>query len=63
MDEPAWVTVQPSICFFQTSAASFDKKIIYERQKRYVNDAVDQVVAPAEMVDARRCCLDDEVVA
>lgn len=63
VDEPPWVAVEPSICFFQTTAASFDEEVIDERQKRYVDDAVDQVVAPAEMVDARRSCLDDKVVA
>ena len=63
VDEPAGVTVEPSICFFQTTTASFNEEVVDERQKRYVDDAVDQVVAPAEMVDARRSCLDDKVVA
>ena len=63
MNKPAGILVEPSICFFQTTAASFDEEVIDERQKRYVDDAVDQVVAPAEMVDARRSCLDDKVVA
>jgi hypothetical protein len=63
VDEPAWVAVEPSICFFQTAAASFDKEIIDERQQRHIDNAVDQVVAPSEMVDAGRSGLDNEVVA
>lgn len=63
VDEPAWITMEPSICFFQTTTASFHKEVVDERQKRHVDDAVDEVVAPSEMVDARRSCLDDEVVA
>lgn len=63
VDEPAGVTVEPSICFFQTTTASFNEEVVDERQKRYVDDAVDQVVAPAEMVNAGRSCLDDEIIA
>jgi hypothetical protein len=61
--EPAWIAVEPSICFFQTTTAGFNEEVIDERQKRYVDDAIDQVVAPSEMVDAWRSRLDDEVVA
>ena len=39
--EPAGVFVEPSIRFFQTSAASFDEEVVYERQQRYVDDAID----------------------
>lgn len=63
VDKPARVAVEPSICFFQTSAAGFDEEVVYERQQRQVDDAVDQIVAPLEMVDAGRSRLDDEVVA
>lgn len=31
VDEPAGVAVEPSICFFQTSSASFDEKVVDER--------------------------------
>jgi hypothetical protein len=63
VDKPARVAVEPSIRFFQTSASGFDEEVVYERQQRQVDDAVDQIVAPLEMVDAGRSCLDDEVVA
>jgi hypothetical protein len=61
--EPAGVAVEPSICFFQTSASGLDEEVVYERQQRHVDDAVDEVVAPSEVMDARRSCLNDEVVA
>ena len=63
MDEPARVAVEPSICFFQTPTASFDEEVVYERQQRYIDDAVDEVIAPAEMLYAGRSRLNDEVVA
>ena len=61
--EPAGVAVEPSICFFQTSASGLDEEVVYERQQRHVDDAVDEVVAPSEVMDAGRSCLNDEVVA
>lgn len=63
MYEPAGVAVEPSICFFQTSASGLDEEVVYERQQRHVDDAVDEVVAPSEVMDAGRSCLNDEVVA
>lgn len=33
VDEPAWVAVEPSICFFQTATTSFDEEVIDKRQQ------------------------------
>lgn len=63
MYEPARVAVEPSICFLQTAASGFDDEVVYEWQQRDVDDAVDQIVAPSEVVDARRSRLDNEIVA
>jgi hypothetical protein len=61
--EPAGIAVEPAVCFFETAAAGFDEEVVDKGYPGDVEHAVDEVVGPFEVVDARGCCLDDEVVA
>ena len=62
MHEPAGIAVEPPIGLFQAAAASFDEEVVDQRHPGQVDDGVDQVVAPFEVLDARRGGLDDDVV-
>lgn len=58
MNKPAWMMFEPAICVLQTPAACLNYKVIYKRYKCGVEDCVDQVEAPLQVVDAYRRGLD-----